>query len=106
VRSGARLTWDTTRHQPSRREHDSLVPVHRRQARQIWVEPELLAHPELRVVFDGAHVPLEASLGEPVSVVLAVRTPVGIVSGELRIPRERFDAPLFLRVLETSCKPS
>jgi hypothetical protein len=30
VRSGARLIRDTTRHQPSRGEHDSRAPVHRR----------------------------------------------------------------------------
>ena len=30
VRSGARLIWDRTPHQPNRGEHDSRAPVHRR----------------------------------------------------------------------------
>ena len=36
VRSGARLIWDRTPHQPSRGEHDSRAPVHRRLPALPW----------------------------------------------------------------------
>jgi hypothetical protein len=36
MRSGAHATWDSDRHQPSRGEHDSRAPVHRRQTALPW----------------------------------------------------------------------
>jgi hypothetical protein len=36
VRSGARLIWDKNRHRPTRGEHDSRAPVHRRQRALLW----------------------------------------------------------------------
>jgi len=71
------------------------------------VERELVEHPEQRVAFDAVGVPLRPEPGASVSVMLAVRTPVGIVSGELSISREKFDAALFFRTLrDTSQRPS
>jgi hypothetical protein len=75
--------------------------------RRRCVEERLRKRSEDRVAFDVADAPLKPCPGEPVSVVLAVRTAAGIVSGELRVPRERFDASLFLRTLtDTASLPS
>ncbi len=74
------------------------------EARRAHVERELAEHPEKRVAFDVADAPLRPEPGAPVSVVLAVRTAAGIVSGELHIPRKRFDAALFLKTLEESSR--
>jgi hypothetical protein len=50
--------------------------------------------------FDVTGAPLEAAPGDSVSVVLAVRHGEHILSGELHIPRERWDMTLLLRTLE------
>jgi hypothetical protein len=71
-----------------------------RLARQAKVEAALLRHPDQMRAFDVADMPLKAEPGELVSVVLAVRHGQDILSGELRIPRERWDAELFLRVID------
>ena len=71
---------------------------------RVRVERELAEHPEQRVVFDAIDAPLRPEPGAPVSIMLAVRTPIGIVSGELSVPRERFDAALFFKSLEESSK--
>lgn len=77
------------------------------EARRRRVEERLRERSEDRVAFDVADAPLKPGPGEPVSVVLAVRTAAGIVSGELRVPRDRFDAALFERALtETASLPS
>jgi hypothetical protein len=77
--------------------HNSITrAVVRRQAR---VEADLRENPERNIAWDVADAPLHPGTGASVSVVIAVRTGVGIVSGELRIPRERFDAALFLQTL-------
>jgi hypothetical protein len=72
--------------------------------RQAHVERELAAHPEKRVAFDIGNASLRPESGEPVSVVLALRTAAGIVSGELHIPRDRFDPALFLSTLEATAR--
>jgi hypothetical protein len=76
-----------------------------REARQVKVEAELRAHPDLRLVFDVADAPLSAGVNEPVSVVVAVRHGEHILSGELHIPRERWDMSLFLSTVDpgTGC---
>jgi hypothetical protein len=75
--------------------------------RRALIERDLAEHPDKRVAFDVADAPLRPEPGEPVSVVLAFRTPVGIVSGELHVPRERFEPVLFIRTLEeTSRRPA
>ena len=43
---------------------------------------------------------------EPVSVMLAVRYGEDIISGELHIPRERWDADAFVTVMEGSKRQS
>jgi hypothetical protein len=78
--------------------------LERRRAR---VERELAEHREQRHASDVVDAPLRPEPGSPVSVVLAVRTAAGIVSGELHIPRERFDPALFFKTLEeSSTRPS
>jgi hypothetical protein len=78
-----------------------------RAARQTKVEAELRARPELHVAFDVANADLHTGPGEPVSVVLAVRHGEHILSGELHIPRERWDMALFLRTVDSdSERPS
>lgn len=79
--------------------------VHARETRRARVEAELLANPGRRLAFDVVDVPLNAGAGDPVSVVLAVRSSAGVASGEVHILRGRFDAALFLRALETSEEP-
>jgi len=71
-----------------------------REARQARVEAKLLAHPELRRAFDVVDAPLTFGPGEPVSVVLAVRCGEQILSGEVLVPRERWDLRAFLAVME------
>ena len=71
-----------------------------RAARQTKVEAELCARPDLLVCFDVADSPLQAGNGQPVSVVLAVRHGEHILSGELHIPRERWDMAVFLRMVD------
>jgi hypothetical protein len=73
-----------------------LVTLERRRQQ---VERELAEHSEKRVAADA---PLRPEPGAPVSVVIACRTPAGIVSGELLVQRERFDAALFFRTLEAA----
>jgi hypothetical protein len=78
-----------------------------RAARETKVAAELRTHPEMRVAFDVANVPLQTGAGEPVSVVLAVRHGEEILSGEIHIPRDRWDARAFVVVVESgSGKPS
>lgn len=76
--------------------------------RRAYVVRELLERPEQRVAFHARNAPLVAEPGNPVSVVIAVRTEkAGIVSAELSIPRDRFDWTLFCATLEeTSRRPS
>jgi hypothetical protein len=76
-----------------------------RKARQAKVERELRAHPERKRAFDVADAPLKAAPGEPVSVVLAVRHGEQILSGELRIPRERWDLVAFVALMESPERP-
>ena len=71
-----------------------------REARQAKVEAELRARPDLRVAFDLSDVPLKGGVGNPVSVVLAVRHGEHILSGELHIPRERWRMALFLSTVD------
>jgi hypothetical protein len=70
--------------------------------RRVLVLRHLATRPELARAFDVQDAPLTA--GEPgpaVSVVLAIRAPGGgIVTGELHVPRERFDAAAFVAALE------
>jgi len=67
------------------------------------VERELQGHPGHRVAFDVVDVPLAGSAeGESVSVVLAVRHGDHILSGELRVPRERWDMAAFVAVVDPS----
>jgi len=72
-----------------------------REARQAKVEAQLRAHPELNRAFDVAEAPLAGSPGEPVSVVIAVRHGDQILSGEVHIPRERWDLAAFLAVMDS-----
>lgn len=70
------------------------------QRRHADVWKQLLEHPEQRAAYDIADAPLRPEPGSPVSVVIAIRTAAGIVSAELHIPRERFDAGLFFQALQ------
>jgi hypothetical protein len=72
-----------------------------RDSRQAKVEAELRARRDLRVAFDVTEAPLKAAPGDPVSVVLAVRHREHILSGELHIPRKRWDMALFLRMVDS-----
>ena len=74
---------------------------YKRASRQAGVEAELRAHPERRVAFDVADAPADSESGEPVSVVLAARHGEHILSGELFIPRERWNMALFVRTLDS-----
>lgn len=71
-----------------------------RAKRQAKVEADLQANPDLRVAFDVADVPLNPGSGRMLSVVLATRHHEHILSGELHIPRERWDMSLFLRTVD------
>jgi hypothetical protein len=71
------------------------------EARQEKLESQLRAHPELRRAFDVEGAPIRAGPGPPVSAVLAVRHGDHILSGELLIPRERWDMTLFLRIVDS-----
>jgi hypothetical protein len=73
--------------------------VRARNARQDKVERELRAHPMRRYAVDLADVPLKAAPGAPLSVVLAVRHGEQILSGEILIPRERWDFGAFQAIL-------
>lgn len=64
------------------------------------MEGELRAHPALRLAFDVADAPLQGGAGEPVSVVVAVRHGGEMVSGEVLVPRERWDLAAFVACLE------
>ena len=77
----------------------------RREARQAKVEAVLLAHPEQQRAFDVVDAPLKAGSGAPVSVVLAVRHGEQILSGELRIPRERWHLAAFVALMESPERP-
>jgi hypothetical protein len=72
-----------------------------REARQAKVEQELQAHPEQKRAFDVADAPLNAGAGASISVVLAVRHGEQILSGELHIPRERWDFTVFIALMES-----
>lgn len=81
--------------------HEPADPaVRARIERQARVEAKLLAHPELQRAFDVADAPLTAGPAEPISVVLAVRCGEQILSGEVLVPRERWDLKSFLAVME------
>jgi hypothetical protein len=67
---------------------------------------KLQADPSMRVAFDVRDVPMQPEAGHPVSLVLAVRTPAGIGTGELQIPRERFDMGLFLGYWQQQRRPA
>lgn len=82
----------------------AVAPTAAIEDRRRRVERELAEHPEQRVAVEAVDAPLHAEPGEPVSVVIAVHTAVGIVSGELHVPRERFDAALFFRTLEETLR--
>jgi len=71
----------------------------RLEARRERVERHLLDDPTIRTDADVEGVPLDKTPGDPISVVIAVRTPQGIVSGELLIPREKWDPHLFQKYL-------
>lgn len=87
---------------PPRRVSSSVL-----ERRRAKVEYDLARHPEQYVSVDVVDAPLRPEPGDPVSVVIACRTAVGIVSAELVIPRERFDpAPFFKTLEETSRRPS
>lgn len=62
------------------------------------------AKPGLRVTFDVVDVPQKAGPGSPVSVMLAVRSGEQIQTGEVSIPRKRWDLAAFLSVIEGSSK--
>lgn len=79
---------------------ESHAPAPTLERRRAKVEKQLLSHPELRRAFDVADAPLKSGLGDPISVVLAVRHGEQILSGELHIPRERWDMALFLRTVD------
>lgn len=72
-----------------------------REVRQAKVEAELLAHPERKRSFDVVEAPLNACPSAPVSVVLAVRHGEQILSGEVHIPRERWDFAAFIALMES-----
>jgi hypothetical protein len=75
--------------------------------RRARVASRLRANPGMRVAFDVDDAPLEVDPGAPVSVVLAVRHGEQILSGEVHVPRERWDPVLFLMTLEeTSRRPT
>lgn len=76
------------------------------EGRRRQVEERLRSQPALRRAFDIAGAPLTPEPGPPVSLVLAVRTDLGIVSGELHVPREKFDAVLIIQALEAAGRPS
>jgi len=76
-----------------------------REVRQAKVERELRAHPERKRAFDVADAPIKAYPGEPVSVVQALRHGQQILSGELRIPRERWDLAAFVALMESPERP-
>lgn len=73
--------------------------LERRRAR---VECQLTEHPEQRVAMEALDAPLLPAAGEPVSLLVACRTAAGIVSAELRIPRDRFDPALIVEALEAT----
>jgi TubC N-terminal docking domain len=70
------------------------------EARRATVETALRSRPELRVAFDVADAPMRAESGAPVSVMLAVRHGEHILTGELHIPRQRWDMTLFVRTVD------
>jgi hypothetical protein len=69
-------------------------------SRRAFVVAELQAHPGNRYAFDVADAPLLPGPGAPVSAVLAIRTPEGIVTAELCIARERFEFAAFVAELD------
>src|SRR5262249_7691801 len=81
---------------------DPTARILKRRCRK--VEAQLRADPALRVTFDSGNAPMSPEPGPPVSVVIAIRTSAGIVSAELHIPRERFDAALFFQTLEQQAR--
>jgi hypothetical protein len=64
------------------------------------VEQQLRDTPALRLAADVTDAPLRPEPGRPVSVVIAVRTAQGIVSGEFQAPRDRFDTGVFIAYLK------
>lgn len=84
-----------------------LVELATLERRRAYVKRELQEHGELRVSTHVQDAPLRPEPGQPISVMVAVRTTDGIVSAEYSIPRERFDIVLFTKMLEeTSRRPS
>jgi hypothetical protein len=76
------------------------------EARRQKVEAQLLANPKLRMAADVTDAPMRPEAGRPVSIVVAIKTPQGIVSGELEAPRERFDTGVFFAYLREIGEPS
>jgi hypothetical protein len=88
----------TERHAAEGKEAEATA---HREVRQAKVERELRAHPERQRAFDVADALLDAARGDPVSMVLAIRHGAQILSGELHIPRERWDLAAFVAVMNS-----
>ena len=71
------------------------------QQSRLRVERALLADSNKRVAFEVLEAPLNAEPGAPVSIFLAVRSAEGVVGGEMRVPREKWDLAKVLAALET-----
>lgn len=68
--------------------------------RRAFVVRELKAHPELPRTYHAHNAPLIPEAGEPVSVMLGIRGEDGVIlTGELLIPRERFDVDALTRLM-------
>jgi hypothetical protein len=78
--------------------HEAICAQERRYTK---VEGELQAHPERLRAFDVMDPPLAAAPGEPLSVVLAIRYGDQMLSGEVLVPRERWDLGAFIECLDT-----
>lgn len=84
----------------SLRAHAQPRPPPTIQERRAYVVQQLQREPRMHRAFSVDGAPFTPERGEPVSVVLAIRAPEGIVVGELSIPRERFNFEAFLACLE------
>jgi hypothetical protein len=80
---------------------DDVEPSPTLEARAYRCVCQLEAQPAARYGWDvqGAGF-LQGESGPPVSVVLGIRTPGGIATGELQVPRERWDMAAFVAHLE------
>lgn len=70
------------------------------------VEGQLQENPKLRLAADVEDAPLAPEPGRTVSIVVAVRTTDGVVSGELHAPRDRFSATDYFAYLREIGEPS